>query len=88
MIKKSEEEGRAERRVKLFLFSDGDALIIGGDLNCILTRKDRKRTRQDFNVNKTSLLLQRISLIKKYELDLILVNYSLILMKILFPLAD
>ena len=35
-------------------------LIIGGDFNCVLTRKDRKRTGQDFKVDKTSLLLQRI----------------------------
>ncbi|XP_036005897.1 uncharacterized protein LOC118566734 [Fundulus heteroclitus] len=35
-------------------------LIIGGDFNCVLTRKDRKRIGQIYKVDKTSLLLQRI----------------------------
>lgn len=35
-------------------------LIVGGDFNCILTRKDRKRSRQDFKIDKTSRLLQGI----------------------------
>lgn len=33
-------------------------LVVGGDFNCVLSRKDRKRARQDFKVDKTSLLLQ------------------------------
>lgn len=35
-------------------------LVVGGDFNCILNRKDRKRTGEDFRVDKTSVLLQHI----------------------------
>lgn len=35
-------------------------LVIGGDFNCILSKKDRKRAGQDFKVDKTSVLLQGI----------------------------
>lgn len=35
-------------------------LIVGGDFNCILSRKDRKRAGEDFKMDKTSVLLQGI----------------------------
>lgn len=35
-------------------------LVLGGDFNCILSRKDRKRTGEDFKIDKTSVLLQGI----------------------------
>nr|BAD04856.1 reverse transcriptase [Takifugu rubripes] len=35
-------------------------LVVGGDFNCILSRKDRRRTGEDFKVDKTSVLLQGI----------------------------
>lgn len=35
-------------------------LVVGGDFNCILSRKDRKGAGEDFKVDKTSALLQGI----------------------------
>ena len=35
-------------------------LVVGGDFNCILNRKDRKGAGEDFKDDKTSLLLQGI----------------------------
>lgn len=37
-----------------------DPLIVGGDFNCVLSKKDRKRAGDDFKVDKTSVLLQGI----------------------------
>ncbi len=33
-------------------------LIVAGDFNCVLSKKDRKRIGEDFKVDKTSVLLQ------------------------------
>lgn len=38
----------------------GVSLIVGGDFNCVLSRKDRKRGRQEVKVDQTSILLQLI----------------------------
>lgn len=35
-------------------------LVVGGDFNCILSRKDRRRAGEDFKVDKTSILFQNI----------------------------
>lgn len=35
-------------------------LVVGGDFNCILNRNDRKRTGEDFKLDKTSVLFQGI----------------------------
>ncbi len=40
--------------------------MVAGDFNCVLTQKDRKRTTEDFRVDKTSVLLQ--SLVKDFKL--------------------
>ena len=37
-----------------------EALVVGGDFNSILSRKDRKGAGEDFKVDKTSVLLQGI----------------------------
>jgi len=41
-------------------------LVVAGDFNCVLTRADRKRTGDDFRVDKTSVLLQ--SLVRDFKL--------------------
>ncbi|KAL0150099.1 hypothetical protein M9458_054526 [Cirrhinus mrigala] len=41
-------------------------LVVAGDFNCVLSQKDRKRTTEDFRVDKTSVLLQ--GLIKDFKL--------------------
>lgn len=35
-------------------------LVVGGDINCVLSRKDRRGVGEDFKVDKTSVLLQGI----------------------------
>jgi len=40
-------------------------LVVAGDFNCVLTKKDRKRT-EDFKVDKTSVLLQ--DLVRDFKL--------------------
>lgn len=35
-----------------------EALVLAGDFNCILSRKDRKGAGEDFKIDKTSVLLQ------------------------------
>ena len=37
-----------------------DPLVVGGDFNCVLSRKDRRGAGEDFKVDKTSVLLQGI----------------------------
>lgn len=41
-------------------------LVVAGDFNCVLTQKDRKRTTEDFRMDKTSVLLQ--GLVKDFKL--------------------
>jgi exonuclease III len=41
-------------------------LVVAGDFNCVLSRKDRKRVGEDFKVDKTSVLLQ--NLVKDFKL--------------------
>lgn len=33
-------------------------LVVAGDFNCVLSKKDRKRVGEDLALNKTSILLQ------------------------------
>ena len=35
-------------------------LVVGGDFNCILNKSDRRRTGNDFTLDKTSVLLQKM----------------------------
>ena len=42
-------------------------LVVGGDFNCVLSRKDRRGAGEDFKVNKTSFLLQNI--VKDFKLQ-------------------
>ncbi|KAI5102199.1 hypothetical protein C0J45_7551 [Silurus meridionalis] len=42
-------------------------LVLAGDFNCVLSRKDRKRADKDFNVDKTSVLLQ--GLVRDFKLE-------------------
>ena len=37
-----------------------DPLVVGGDFNCVLSRKDRRGAGEDFRVDKTSVLLHDI----------------------------
>jgi exonuclease III len=41
-------------------------LVVAGDFNCVLTKKDRKRVGDDFKVDKTSVLLQ--DLVRDFKL--------------------
>ena len=44
-----------------------DPLVVGGDFNCVLSRKDRRGAGEDFRVDKTSVLLQ--SICRDFKLD-------------------